>query len=44
VPLERLHVAPLALGEGDVYGPVRGPCRVDYLLRLFTVARERLLA
>src|SRR5829696_322609 len=44
VPLERLHVAPLALGEGDVDRPIRGPRRVHYLLRLARVARERLLA
>src|SRR5215203_6965775 len=44
VPLERLHVAPLALGEGDVDRPIRSPRRVHYLLRLAPVARERLLA
>src|SRR5829696_9000296 len=44
VPLERLHVAPLALGEGDVDRPIRSPRRLHYLLRLAPGARERLLA
>ena len=44
VPLERLHVAPLALGKSDVYRPISPPRRVYYPLCLFAVARERLLA
>src|ERR671920_571557 len=42
--LERLHVAPLALGEGDVHRAIRLPGRSYYLLRLSAVARQRLLA
>src|SRR5918995_67084 len=44
VPLEGLHVPPLALGEGDVDRPVRGPGRINYLLRLAPGARKRFLA
>src|SRR5829696_597135 len=44
VPLERLNVAPLALGEGDVHGAIGLPGRAYYPLRLGAVARERLLA
>src|SRR5215217_4617541 len=44
VPLERLHVAPLTLGEGDVDRASGLPGRAHYPFCLGAVARERLLA
>ena len=44
MPLERLYVAPLALGEGDVHRAPCFLCGLYYPFRLGAVARERLLA
>src|SRR5918992_5003321 len=44
VPLERLDVSPLALGECDVHRAIRLPGHAHYPLRLNAIARQRLLA